>query len=277
MLLAATRIAPASIGAEPTTAPAAVPTPLQRANDDAVARLYAQIASESLDRLSVAQIIDQVDGYAILMDGLARAEQIGGPRQLGDEFVQVQLQISGVRAGQLVLQAVAVKPQKSPVSPERLAQLLQDWNQRVFTSTGTNVTSPESIDIRVTTDAGVITTMSATDVAAAPKLNFDTSPAWLGEPITTSAFSEPHDTKLRTARAAEQSARDALRAKVLELAVDGMKLGDVAKVDRFVNQTIDDIVAAARVYGVDYRADGSVEVRISVDGRQVWQSLLSTR
>lgn len=271
LFLALASVACGSV-AEPTTAPAdatPVVTPVERANRDAVARLYAQIAAESLGQVPVAQIVERVDGYAILMNGLARAEQIGGPRVVGEDFVQVQLQINGSRAAQLVLQAVSVNPQKSPVPPDRAARLLQDWNHRVFTSTGTSVEPQEAMPLEPTTTPTTPRRVS---------LDLDVAPAWARSPISASGSAERQQSRLRTARAAEQTARDTLRRKIEELVLVGERtMGEVAKEDEDIRRVIDNATAAASIFGADYRSDGSVELRVSLDGQQLWQAILATR
>ncbi len=266
--------------AQPTTAPSQ-PTQamlVQRANADAVSKLYAQIASETIADVPVAQLIDRVDGHAIMMNGLSKAEQVGGPRVVGEEFVQVQLQISGTRAASLVLQAVAVKPEKSPITPDRLAYFLKDWNQRIFTTTGASITVASEV---MALDAQAATRISTTANAVTtplPTIEFDVMPAWVNNPIGTSASATREQSALRTARAAERSAREALRKKIESLVVhDDVKLGDVATGDESIRMVVDAAVDAATIAGIDYNADGSVDVRISLDGQQLWQALLATR
>ncbi len=277
--------------AEPTTVPAAsiVPaesdappdstasvSPVQRANNDAVARLYAQIAAETVGNVPVAQLIEQVNGYSIVMNGLAKAEQIGGPRAVGDEMVQVQLQISGSRAARLVLQAAAVKPEKSPIPPERLASLLRDWNARVFTSTGSNI-DVSRVDV-VPMESTTAATTSASEQLPNIQLNLDVTPPWANDPLVASATASREKSSLRTARVAEQSAREALRAKLDSLKVsDDRTLAELARRDESIRKVLDEAAAAAKISGVDYRGDGSVELRLGLDGRQLWQAILATR
>lgn len=254
-------------------------TPIQRANDDAVARLYAQIACETIDDVSIAHLLEKVEGSGIVMNGLAKAEQIGGPRVVGDDFVQVQLQISGPRAALLIIQAVAVKPESSPIAVEKLAKRLQDWNQRVFTSTGASVepTRMEMMPVESETTAPVATTL-ATDVRHLPELKLDTPPGWASDPIVAQAIAGRDGSSLRTARVAEQSARDTLRTEVYALKTSELlTVGELCSIDDSIAREVDRAIQSAKVSGVDYRADGSVEVRISIEGRQVWQSILSTR
>jgi hypothetical protein len=268
-------LAGAAHAAKPTTRPA-VPaaTPVQRANADAVSRLYALIAAESVGGVAVAQIIDRVDGHVLLMNGLARAEQVGGPRVVSDELVQVQLQIGGARAAQLLLQAVAIRPEKSPIPPDRLAFLLQDWNGRTFSTTGASLTPPEDASFH----AMAATTSAAT--AAAPRvveLKLDAVPGWVNHPLGASAVAPRDSSALRTARAAERAAREVLMSRIQSLPVGETSLGDAARGDEGLREIVEDAVDAARIVGVDYRGDGSVEVRISLDGRQLWQAILASR
>lgn len=281
LCLAAATLAASStllLAAQPTTAPAVVShtTLVQRANADAVSRLYAQIAAESIGGVPVAQIVDRVEGHSILNNGLMKAEQVGGPRTVGEDLVQVQLQINGSRAAQLLLQAVAVKPEKSPISPDRLAYLLKDWNNRVFTSTGASLTpSADALQTQVMA-ATASTTALATQNAA--ELKLDVVPAWANQPLIANGVAERNQTALRTARDAERAARESLRTRIESLPIQGeTKLGDIAKTDLALRDVIDDAVEAAKIAGVDYRANGSVELRIALDGNQLWQAILASR
>lgn len=265
--------------------PAAV-TPIERANADAVARLYARIGAENVANVSVAQIVERVDGYAILINGLSRAEQIGGPRQVADGVVQVRLSISGARASQLLLQAVAAKPDKSPVPPDRLAFLLKMWADRTFTSTGDNIESAAALPNDATTrpvNARVATTNEAVSPAPAapaadPTPGWRAAPTWVNDSLAASASAASVGSPLRTARAAEQSARKALHDKLRALTIaDSGTLGDAADKRPEVAAAIDEAVGAARVSGIDYNADGSVEVRIAVGGQRLWQRIASAR
>lgn len=274
--LAAGAIAAGTLrAAEPATAPATQPSPVQRASSDAVARLYAQIAAETVGQVPVAQLVERVNGYEIMMNGLAKAEQIGGPRTVAEDFVQVQLQISGSRAAQLLLQAVAVKPEKSPIPPDRLARLLQDWGQRVFTSTGTNIELTRADVLRIESESA---STAASVTKRIPDLKLDAAPAWAADPITATATAARDRSSLRTARTAETAARDELRRTIAALPLTAdRKLGDAAMDDDAIRQVLDDAIEAATVYGVDYRADGSVEVRVHLDGQRLWQAILATR
>jgi hypothetical protein len=74
---------------------------------------------------------------------------------------------------------------------------------------------------------------------------------------------------LKTARAAERAALETLRASVAALPVDpaGTTVG-AAFPDR-----VERALTASRVSGVTYRADGSVQLRVTLPARVVWQEL----
>lgn len=252
-------------------------TAIERANADAVSRLYARIAAEEIADVPVAQIVDKVDGYRILMDGLARAEQLGGPRQVANDVVQVRLQISGARASQLLLQAVAARPDRSPVPPDRLAFLLKDWNDRSFTSTGDNVEPPAATTSRPAEMRVAMATAPSERVE--PAMTWRPAPKWVNDPLVASGTAtSTGGSPLRTARAAEQAARKSLHEKLRALSMgDAVTIGDAADKRPDVAAAVDECVAGAHVAGVDYRGDGSVEVRISTGGQRLWQRLVVAR
>ena len=264
-------------------------TPIERANADAVSRLYARIASEEIANVPVSQIVERVNGYSIVMGGLGRAEQVGGPRQLTDNLVQVRLQISGTRASQLIVQAVAAKPDQSPVPLERLTFLLRSWGDRTFTSTGDNVATDglQAVATEPSTAMTAMTTTRPIEAMQLPATRIETpeppmawrpAPAWVADPLVASGTATSVGSPLRTARAAELAARGTLRAQIAALSTgEKTKVGDDLDHHPDVAAAIDDAIAAARVSSVDYRADGSVEVHVSVGGQRLWQRIATAR
>lgn len=101
------------------------------------------------------------------------------------------------------------------------------------------------------------------------------TPDWVSELIEAGATADPVEGRpaLKTARAAERAASDALRGRIERLSWEGGTLADAAGADNAVARALDRAVAAARVVRVDYRADGSVAVRLMVDGRVVWREV----
>lgn len=263
ILAAAVAVQAATAVAQPTTMPATAPAtapstvvavpPVERATNDAVARLYTKIAAERVNGQPLGQILDRAEARPRVMVGLADAEQIGGPREIDDGIVQVTLEIRGDRAAQIIVDSLnAADPARVSVPPKILAQAMRRWNERAFRATG---------------DSQGGDSAAPTSVAAAVELP-DQAPEWAREAHTASAVAPDAGYQLRTARQAEKSARDALRADLVKLQIDAKRrLGQTS------SQTIDAIVAAARIAGVDYRPDGSVEVRVTIDGQQIWQTL----
>jgi hypothetical protein len=125
-------------------------TPAVRAQDDrrgqisaatarAVEGLRAQIAAEPVARnVTVGDILKATDGAATLRKTLCRAQMIGGPRWIDDQTCEVQLEMSGLRVKNALLQIVDANPKKSPITSDVLEMRLRDWNDRTFAATGTS-------------------------------------------------------------------------------------------------------------------------------------------
>jgi hypothetical protein len=80
--------------------------------------------------------------------------------------------------------------------------------------------------------------------------------------------------KLKTARVAESAAVDALRDAIYALPLNGtMTIGDAVKKSPTIAQAVDRCLAGARPYKVDYRADGSVSVKSSMNPRELWEEI----
>lgn len=103
-------------------------------------------------------------------------------------------------------------------------------------------------------------------------------PSWATESIEAEGVAEPagRQSPLKTARAAELAAAEQLRGRIAQLAWGSGSVGEAAAADRAVADAIDRLIAAARVVRVDYRSDGSVSVRLAVDGRSAWKALGGT-
>jgi hypothetical protein len=82
------------------------------------------------------------------------------------------------------------------------------------------------------------------------------------------------DSKLKTARVAEANAEDVLRKMVYALPLTTtMTIGDAAKKSTAIANAVDHCLAGARPYKVDYRADGSVLVKSSMNPRELWAEI----
>jgi hypothetical protein len=116
---------------------------------------------------------------------------------------------------------------------------------------------------------------AVTDSVGRVNFSTDRPPAWFFSSIDATATAPFAGSKLRTARAAEVNARALLSEKLGQLELPGgVMLADAAKVDPRYAQPIGSAVQRSRVFRVEYREDGSAEVRISTDTREFWQDLV---
>ncbi len=341
------------------------------ARNDASARLVSQIVDEPLDAgMTIGAFLDATQSQSLLASAIDRAEQVGGPRVLSRQFVQVRLQLSGESVCDVLLRAAEASGAKSPIKPDRIKAVTKVLAFRTFTATGmadaadvlanpattqpaesgivgaaradaaralftriearvakddaqlaeqlrdprtrdrlleslnrraklssveqgpdeVRVTAIVSIDDEpITTELNAISpklvaavraegatpTIGRAKIEQSKPAALPGVPAWVNEPITTSASSPDAGGKLRTARAAEKAARESLREKLRALPLgDKETLGTASQVDPHFADAIDAAAISARVVGTDYRADGSVEVRVSIDGQSVWQAVL---
>jgi hypothetical protein len=119
------------------------------------------------------------------------------------------------------------------------------------------------------TPAGATTTPAAPTVVILPS----SPPDWADTQIESEATSSEGATRLKIARAAEAIATIKLREKFLALKVGKITLGDAAKADPQLEQAVNRVMMHAHTYKVDYRADGSILVRVSLDLRYAWEEL----
>jgi len=99
-------------------------------------------------------------------------------------------------------------------------------------------------------------------------------PGWTEQPLMAEGTAEARDTKLKTARVAETAAEDALRKIVDALPLTPtMTIGDAARKSTAIANAVDHCLAGARPYKVDYRADGSVSVKSSMNPRELWAEI----
>lgn len=130
------------------------------------------------------------------------------------------------------------------------------------------------MDISVATGLGAVPT-TATVLPIQPTVQLPTQPpVWIGEMIDAEGTSDAIDTKLKTARAAEQQAIDKLRQQVLQLPLTpDLTIGQAAERDPQLAQAVDRALQRSRTYKSDYHADGRVVVHTSLELRDVWEQL----
>lgn len=110
------------------------------AKSDAIESLKRQIITSHINpNLTVADLIEKVGGGPELDRVLGSAEELGDPRWLGEQAVQVRLSIDGSRIAKLLLRLVQSHPKQSPISVETLQRQLKWWSDRIFSATGTSM------------------------------------------------------------------------------------------------------------------------------------------
>ena len=99
-------------------------------------------------------------------------------------------------------------------------------------------------------------------------------PAWLGQLIEAEAVAQPAASKLRTKNAAEARAARTLHESIDALLLNGQSsIGQAANQDPRIADAVNRSLLRARVFKVEYRADGSVMVRMVIDSRDLWYEL----
>lgn len=204
---------------------------LQAARDDAARRFVSQLESTGDPEIS-----------ALLSDEARR-------RDLGRWVTEQPLSAVSYRPDRTVEVAMALAPQAMPGVAGRTVPF-----PRVVTGRS------DAVDQVEASRAGAAAEMF---VPAAP-------PPWAAELLDAEATAANGDQPLKTARTAERSAGEALRAKIGQLAWGSGTIADALPTDPALSDAVDRAVAAARVSGVEYRADGSVRVRLSLHGRVLW-------
>lgn len=128
------------VGLTAAAAPSGTGPQVGAAKADAIESLKRQIiASKVSADLTVADLIDRLNGAAELDRALDGAEQLGDARWLGDEAVQVRLSIDGSRISRMLMKLVQAHPKQSPISAESLQRQLKWWSDRIFSATGTSM------------------------------------------------------------------------------------------------------------------------------------------
>jgi hypothetical protein len=99
-------------------------------------------------------------------------------------------------------------------------------------------------------------------------------PSWLDEPLMGEGTANSRGNKLKTARVAEAASIEALRTTINALPLDGaITIGEAAHKSPAVAQAVARCLSRARPYKVEYRADGSVSVKSSLDPRELWAEI----
>lgn len=99
-------------------------------------------------------------------------------------------------------------------------------------------------------------------------------PRWVGEQVDVRGSSPAAGGALKTARAAENAARDLLRQRIEELPLTRkLSLGQAGERDPRIRGAIDRAVRRGRTRKVNYLPDGGVEVTVTLSLRDLWYDL----
>jgi hypothetical protein len=122
---------------------------------------------------------------------------------------------------------------------------------------------------------GRATASAAPPTTAAPTIELPNQPpAWTEQPLMAEGTADARGSKLKTARVAESAAVEALRVTINALPLtSSITIGDAAKRSPAIAQAVERCLADARPYKVDYRADGSVLVKSSLNPRELWAEI----
>jgi hypothetical protein len=234
--------------------------------ENAVNALFEDLSKQQVfGKVTVRDLLIRTDSVDSFLATLRGADQIGGPRWVGEESVQVRLAVSGpVVVTSLVTIANDAKD-RSPVKPDELTPLMAGWAGRTFSAVGVS-TGPSQATPKVqVVQAGTPSTQPIYLPMNAPR--------WANQFMQADGKSATANTRLRAARAAEVDAVANLRKQVEALEITGGTLGELAKTDRQVEAAIERAIQRARLTKVDYLSNGGANVRASIDLNDLWREI----
>lgn len=106
------------------------------------------LAARVTPEISVGDLITRVSAADELGKALGTADQLGGPRWLGDQTVQVRLSIDGRRVAKALIEIVQNHPAQSPIPLDVLRGELQSFSDRSFSATGTSTGAADVARLR---------------------------------------------------------------------------------------------------------------------------------
>jgi hypothetical protein len=99
-------------------------------------------------------------------------------------------------------------------------------------------------------------------------------PDWVNQQLLAEGMARGGGSRLKIARAAEARGIVQLHEQFLALHVDpSTTLADAARADPAFSQAVDRALLHTHTYRVDYQADGSVRVKVSLDLHDAWDDL----
>ena len=210
---------------------------------DAQQALTAQVLAARVSQdFTVQKLIDSVGGMDELSRTLHAAQQIGGPRWLDGQTVQVRLLIEGAAVAQTLNRIVSQNAGKSPLAPQFVQRSLASWHNRTFSAIGTSTVS--------------------TDVTRLQPPAHDDNWATVSDADRQKALAMARDN-------AVARVLDSLRP--IDLG-SSKTLGDALAIPQ-VNQALVTWLNSRPVASVEFRQDLSVQLALAMSSDELWQTL----
>jgi hypothetical protein len=191
---------------------------------------------------TVQKLIDSVGGMDEMSRTIHAAQQIGGPRWLDSQTVQVRLLIEGAAVAQTLNHIVSQNAAKSPLPPQLVQRSLTSWRNRTFSAIGTSTASSDVTRLQPPAQDGNWATVSDADRQKALAMARDN---------------------------AVSRVVDSLRP--IELGSD-KTLGDALAIPQ-VNQSLLTWLNSRPVASVEFRQDLSVRLVLAIPSNGLWQTL----
>ncbi len=245
---------------------------------DGQVRLRGEILHTAIDNTwTVDAVLRRAGGDEVLNAPLTHIEVLGGVRWLDERVCQVKVQLSAEAVADAIVAAVDASKDR-PVDPKWLRDKLSAWKGTAFTAIGSNAAAlpiganPAPTD--VPTSAQAVTAIPAAVRYTLP----DEPPQWVFGLADAQGVASSAGNPLKTARLAEGQAIATLQDRIRALEVQqGVTLGAIADKTPRASRAIAQSLQQARVYKTEYRADGSVLVRMSLNLRILWGQLDAAR
>ena len=243
---------------------------------DGQVRLRSEILHTAIDSTwTVEAVLRRCGGDEVLNAPLTHMEVLGGVRWLDDRVCQVKVQLSAEAVADTLVAAVDASKDR-PVEAKWLREKLGAWKGTAFSAIGSNASALPIAANPAPTD--VPTTAQAAPARLAAVRLPDEPPQWVFGLADAEGVASSAGNPLKTARLAEAQALATLQDRIRALEVQqGVTLGSVADKTPAARLAIAQSVQQARVYKTEYRADGSVLVRMSLNLRVLWGTLDATR
>jgi hypothetical protein len=236
----------------------ALADPREVAAANAMMSLHREVLQESLTpHLTVGEYVERLGASSALYAAIQDARQLGGPRWIDPETVQVRVELPASRVARFLVESARASGKSGPLSAPQLRDLTRDWDKRVFTATGVGLTPARSHQLE-----------QLLGDSPSPAM----IPEWASGWIEASGSAARADSGLEARRQAESAAIEQLRRRMDELALpDGRTIRQFSSDDRW-SRELERALVRARV--ISTRSDEQrVWVDVRLDGKVVWDAV----